>query len=133
MSRNLCSVLGFLFLAAGVGGIIDSHLLGLHLTPVLSVIHVLTALVTLYVGLAGSLSAVRGLSLVLGTAYALLGLLGIVAPGVVGRLLGHPEGLDSAALAPDNLLHVFAGGGFLLAGVMPAVTRARSITRLDLR
>jgi hypothetical protein len=76
MARTLCRLLGFVLLLAGAAGFAEPHLLGLHLTPVHNVIHVLSGLALLYVGFAASLEAVRGTSLVFGSVYFLLGLLG---------------------------------------------------------
>lgn len=134
MSRTLSRVLGLVFVLAGLAGFADPNLLGLHLTPAHNVIHILSGLVTLYVGFAGSTDAVRGLGLTFGSAYALLGLLGFVAPGLVGGLLGHSAQLDGTALAPDNLLHVLLGALFLFVGVaIPSARSASPITRLNLQ
>ena len=54
MFRTLCRVLGVVFVLAGLTGFADPNLLGLHLTPAHNVIHILSGLVTLYVGFAGS-------------------------------------------------------------------------------
>ena len=133
MSRTLCRVLGVVFVLAGVAGFADPNLLGLHLTPAHNVIHILSGLVTLYVGFAGSMDAVRGLGLAFGSAYALLGLLGFVAPDLVGGLLGHSEPLDAIALAPDNVLHVLLGAVFLFVGLaIPSPRGASPITRPNL-
>jgi Domain of unknown function (DUF4383) len=133
MSRTLCRVLGVVFVLAGVAGFADPNLLGLHLTPAHNIIHILSGLVTLYVGFAGSTDAVRGLGLAFGSAYALLGLLGFVAPDLVGGLLGHSLPLDATALAPDNLLHVLLGAAFLFVGLaVPSTRGASPITRLNL-
>lgn len=133
MSRSLCRVLGIVFVLAGLAGFVEPNLLGLHLTPIHNVIHVVSGLVTLYVAFAGSLDAVRGLGLAFGSAYGLLGALGFVAPGLVGTLLGHGSGIDSRSLAPDNLLHVLLGALFLFAGAAVSSPRSASpITRLEL-
>jgi hypothetical protein len=129
MARTLCRVLGFVLLLAGAAGFAEPHLLGLHLTPIHNVIHVLSGLGLLYVGFAASLEAARGSSLVFGSVYFALGLLGFVAPGVVSTLLGHAPGLDARSLLPDNLLHLLLGGAFLLAGLAQPTHRTLSVTR----
>jgi hypothetical protein len=98
-----------------------------------NVVHILSGLATLYVGFAGSMGAVRGLGFSLGLAYALLAVVGVVAPGIVVRWLGHPAQVDTTALAADNLLHVLMAGAFFIVALGTASPRRTSaITRLDL-
>jgi hypothetical protein len=132
MARTLCRLLGFVLLLAGAAGFAEPHLLGLHLTPIHNVIHVLSGLALLYVGFAASLEAARGMSLIFGSVYFLLGLLGFVAPGIVSTLLGHALGLDAKSLLPDNLLHLVLGGAFLFAGLAQPTQRPVSVTRPNL-
>jgi hypothetical protein len=113
---------------AGAAGFAEPQLAGLHLTPTHNVIHLVSGLVLLYIGFAGSLEAARGLSLIFGCAYFLLGLLGFVAPSVVGSLLGHGAGLDARSLLPDNLLHLVLGGAFLFGGLAQPSARTISVT-----
>ena len=128
MARTLCRGLGVVFLLAGAAGFAEPQLAGLHLTPTHNVIHVVSGLVLLYIGFAGSLEAARALNLVFGSAYFLLGLLGFVAPSVVGSLLGHGPGLDARSLLPDNLLHLVLGGAFLFGGLAQPSARTISVT-----
>ena len=128
MARTLCRWLGVVFLLAGAAGFAEPHLAGLHLTPTHNVIHLVSGLLLLYIGFTGSLEAARGLSLVFGSAYFLLGLLGFVAPSVVSSLLGHGPGLDARSLLPDNLLHLVLGGAFLFGGLAQPTARTISVT-----
>ena len=120
MARTACKVLGFAFLVAGLVGFVQPHFLGFHLTTVHNVIHLATAAVALYLGFAGTWTAARTFCLVFGATYALLGVLGFVAPGLVATVLAHPAPLTSGDLMPDNLFHIFAGGAFLVAGMKAA-------------
>jgi hypothetical protein len=104
------------FLLAGAVGFVEPNLLGMHLTPTHNVIHLVSGLLLLYVGFTGSPEAARGLSLVFGSVYFLLGLLGFVAPSVVGSLL------------PDNVLHLALGGAFLFGGLAQPAARTISVT-----
>lgn len=117
MSRTLCRIFGVAFVLAGLAGFSDPNLFGLHLTPIHNVIHAVSGLVFLYVGFAGSPDAIRGLMLTVGSLYVLLGLLGFLAPGLVQALIGHPEPLDAAALAPDNILNVLLGTAIVFTGL----------------
>jgi hypothetical protein len=127
MPRLICRVLGFGFLAVGAIGFADPMFLGMHLTPVHNLIHVASGLLALYIGFAGSEDAVRAFSLVFGAVYAGLGVLGFLAPSLVGTLLGHGASLDAGALTPDNLVHLVLGGAFL-AGLASTARRVPSVT-----
>jgi hypothetical protein len=120
MAHTVCRILGLAFLVAGLVGFVQPHFLGFHLTPIHNVVHLATAAVALYLGFAGSLGAARTFCLVFGAVYALLGVLGFVAPGLVATILGHPGPLGSGELMPDNLFHVTVGVVFVLAGLRTA-------------
>src|SRR3954467_9197630 len=90
MPKTLCKIMGVVLALVGVGGFAYPHLLGMHLTPVHDVIHLLTAAIALYLGFAGSYPAARTFCLAFGAVYLLLGVLGFVAPGVVAAIIGHP-------------------------------------------
>lgn len=122
MAQTTCKVLGFAFLVAGLVGFVEPHFLGFHLTMIHNVIHLATAAVALYLGFAGTLIAARTFCLTFGAVYALLGVLGFGAPGLVATVLGHPGPLTSGDLTPDNLFHLVTGGAFLAAGMkVPSV------------
>ena len=117
MAQTACKVLGVAFLVAGLVGFVQPHFLGFHLTLIHNVIHLATAAVALYLGFAGTPTAARTFCLVFGAVYALLGVLGFVAPGLVATVLGHPGPVSAGELMPDNLFHIVAGGAFLVAGM----------------
>jgi hypothetical protein len=117
MARSVCRVLGFVFVLAGVAGFVEPHLAGLHLTPVHNVIHLVSGLLALYMGYAGSLDAARGFCVGFGAVYGLLGVMGFVAPGVVASLLGHQGDLAARSLVPDNVLHLVLAGILLYGGL----------------
>ena len=123
MAKTTCKILGVAFLLAGVLGFVNPHLLGFHLTPIHNVVHLATAVAALYFGFAGSLSGARGFALGFGAVYALLGILGFVAPGVVAAVLMHPP-VGPGELTPDNLFHVVVGGVFLAAGLATSTVEA---------
>jgi hypothetical protein len=125
MAQTACKVLGIAFLLAGLVGFVQPHFLGFHLTTIHNIIHLATAGVALYLGFAGTWTAARTFCLVFGATYALLGVLGFVAPGLVATLLGHPGPVTSGDLTPDNLFHIAAGAAFLIAGMKAPVVVAR--------
>ena len=120
MARTVCRVLGFTFLVAGLVGFVQPHFLGFHLTTIHNIVHLATAAVALFLGFAGSLTATRTFCLVFGAVYALLGVFGFLAPGLVAMILGHPGPVSGGELLPDNIFHLVVGALFVVAGMRPA-------------
>ena len=116
MAKTLCKIFGVVLLLVGIAGFAKSDLLGMHLTGIHNVVHILTAVIALYFGFAGTASAARTFCLVFGAIYLLLGVLGFVAPGIVATIIG--VGRD-AGLGPDSIVHLLLGAIFLIVGLMP--------------
>jgi uncharacterized protein YjeT (DUF2065 family) len=123
MSRLLCRWLGVAFVLAGLAGFVNPTLLGMHLTPIHNVIHILSGAIAIYLGFLGSGEAVKGFSLAFGAVYLLLGLLGFATPSLVAKLIGHADYASAAALRPDNIVHLALGGLFLFAAVADVTAR----------
>jgi hypothetical protein len=123
MTRKTCLVVGTILLVAAILGFAQPDLLGMHLTPVHNVIHLVTGGAALYLAQNGSRGAVRQFCLVFGGMYLSLAVLGVVAPGVVAAMLGHDAHLSARALGPDNVVHVVLGGALLAAGLKMAARR----------
>jgi hypothetical protein len=117
VARTLCKVLGIVFIIAGLAGFAMPNLLGFHLTTIHNIIHILSGAIAAYLGFAGSYSGCRTFCLVFGAVYALLGVLGFVAPNLVATVIGHPTPVTGGDLAPDNLFHLVVGAVFLVAGL----------------
>src|ERR671910_833560 len=113
MARTACRVLGLAFLAAGLVGFVDPHLMGFHLTTVHNLIHLATAGVALYLGFAGSYRGCRTFCIAFGAVYGALGVLGFVAPNVVATVIGHPTPVTAGDLTSDNVFHLTVGAAFL--------------------
>jgi hypothetical protein len=129
MTRTFCKILGFVLLIVGIAGFAMPNLLGMHLTPVHNVIHLLSAALALYFGYAASLDAARTFCWAFGAVYLLLGVLGFVAPSVVAGLLGHTMDMSAGSLTPDNIVHLLLGALFLVAAVRAVPTpRTRRTT-----
>ena len=63
MAETVCKILGVVFLLVGVLGF--THVLdplGAHLNPAHNLVHILSGVIALYLGFAGSLSAAKNLS-----------------------------------------------------------------------
>jgi hypothetical protein len=123
MVKTFNKIIGVVLLVVGLAGFAMPHLLGMHLTPVHNIIHLLTAAMALYMGFAASVDSARTFSIAFGAVYLLLGVLGFVAPGVVTTVIGHPP-VDAGELTPDNAVHVLLGAGFLVVGLMQSRTVA---------
>jgi len=89
MAKNVCKILGIVFLLVGVCGFVAPRLLGAHLTPPHNLVHIVSGVVALYFGFAGGIGGARAFSLIFGVVYLGLGILGLV--------LGDPGLLDGRA------------------------------------
>lgn len=118
MAKTLCKILGVVLLIVGLCGFAAPNLLGMHLTPIHNLVHLLTAAIALYLGFAGSPQGAKTFCAVFGAIYLLLGILGFAAPNVVAAIIGHPGPVGPGDLTPDNAVHLLLGIGFLAAGLM---------------
>src|SRR5438128_395378 len=121
MPRTLCRIVGVALGLAGLAGFAAPTLLGLHLTTIHNIVHLLTGLIALYVGF----EAARVFCLLFGAVYLLLAALGFLAPGLVATALGHAP-LTARQLTPDNAVHVLLGA--LLLGV--GLTARRAVVKV---
>jgi len=114
MAKTVCKILGVVFLLVGVVGFASPGLLGAHLTPIHNVVHIVSGVVALYLGFAGSLSGAKIFCLVFGVVYLGLGVCGLAfgtgaenmwgaGPLVLGRV--------------DHGIHVLLGVAFLAGGL----------------
>ena len=115
MAKTICKILGVVFLLVGVAGFVAPTLLGAHLTPPHNVVHIVSGVVALYFGFAGSLSGARVFSLVFGVVYLALGVLGLV--------MGNPNEDRMWMVGPlhlgtsDHAIHILLGVLFLAGGL----------------
>lgn len=122
MAKTLCKVAGLIFLIVGLVGFAMPTLMGFHLTPIHNVIHIVTGLIALYLGFAGSYSGAKTFCLVFGVVYILVAIIGFMAPDTLASILGHAGPMTSADFMPDNVFHLLVGIVFLAVGMMrPAV------------
>jgi uncharacterized membrane protein HdeD (DUF308 family) len=114
MAKTVCKILGVVFLIVGLCGFVAPNLLGAHLTPAHNMVHIISGVIALYFGFAGSLSAARGFCLVFGIVYLALGIFGMVM-GVNPGKMWHigPLMLGTA----DHGIHVLLGAIFLAGGL----------------
>lgn len=110
MAKTVAKIMGLVLLLVGVLGfthVLDS--LGAHLSPAHNLVHILTGVISLYFGFAGSLSGAKGFCLVFGLVYLLLGVLGLV----MGDLHIGPLMLGKV----DHGIHLIVGAIFLAGGL----------------
>ena len=114
MAKTVCKVLGVVFLLVGVAGFVNQHLLGAHFTPPHNVVHIVSGVIALYFGFAGSLSGAKAFSLVFGVVYLALGICGMAFGVDAGRIwnvgplqFGHV----------DHGIHILLGVVFLAGGL----------------
>ena len=119
MAKTVCKILGVVFLLVGVCGFALPHLLGAHLTPVHNVVHIVSGLLALYFGFAGTLSAAKIFSLVFGVVYLALGILGM-ALGTGGERLWMVGPLEFGQ--SDHGIHILLGVIFLAGGLFTKTT-----------
>ncbi len=115
MAKTVCKILGVVFLLVGVAGFAKADLLGAHLTPAHNLVHIISGVIALYFGFAGSLSGAKGFCLVFGLVY--------LALGVVGMLMGNPVMDREWHVGPlvfgtvDHAIHLLLGAIFLAGGL----------------
>ncbi len=120
MAKTVCKILGVVFLLTGIAGFVAPTLMGFHLTPAHNLVHIISGVVAIYFGFAGSLSGARGFCLVFGIVYLGLGLLGMVMGDPAMNRMWHVGPLDLAM--PDHGLHMLLGAVFLAGGLFTKKT-----------
>jgi uncharacterized membrane protein HdeD (DUF308 family) len=114
MAKTICKILGVVFLLVGVAGFAAPRLLGAHLEPAHNVVHIVSGVIALYFGFAGSLSGARVFSLVFGVVYLALGILGLVMGEAPERMwMVGPLHLGTS----DHAIHILLGVLFLAGGL----------------
>lgn len=137
MAKTVCKLLGVVFLIVGIAGFVKIDLFGTHLNMAHNLVHILSGIIALYFGFAGSVSGARGFSLVFGAVYLLLGILGFVLgkegkPTLAGMetmatdsRLWEPGGILALGTA-DHAVHLLLGVVFLIGALLTKSNGARS-------
>jgi hypothetical protein len=114
MAKTVCKILGVVFLLVGVIGFAKHDLLGAHLMMAHNVVHLVSGVIALYFGFAGTLSGARAFCLVFGVVYLALGILGLAVGTGADRMwaLG-PLHFGQA----DHGIHILLGVIFLAGGL----------------
>jgi len=114
MAKTVCKILGVVFLLVGVCGFAAPGLLGAHLSPIHNLVHIVSGIIALYFGFAGSLSGAKTFALVFGVVYLALGILGLALGTGEDRMwMVGPLHFGTA----DHGIHVLLGIIFLAGGL----------------
>jgi len=114
MAKTVCKILGVVFLLVGVVGFANQGLLGAHLDPPHNVVHIVSGVIALYFGFAGSISGAKAFSLVFGVVYLALGICGL-AFGAGAEHLWSVGPLHFGQV--DHGIHIVLGVIFLAGGL----------------
>ena len=87
MAKTVCKILGVAFLLVGIAGFAAPTLLGFHFGPAHNLVHILSGVIALYLGFAGSLSGAKGFCLIFGIVYLALGIFGMTMGAGPDRML----------------------------------------------
>ena len=117
MAKTIATILGAAFILVGLLGFAAPTVLGMHLSTAHNIIHLLSGAVSLYLGLAGSLSAARMFCFIFGAVYLLLGLVGfLVGDGTDRMLTLIPNSLMFGTM--DHIVHILLGAIYIIGGLM---------------
>lgn len=139
MAKTICKLLGVVFILVGLIGFIKPGFAGTHLSMAHNLVHILSGIIALYFGFAGSLSGARGFCLAFGAVYLLL--------GIVGFIMGSPQAPSMANMADmgvdnrlwkvlpgtlelgtaDHAVHILLGIVFLIGALMTKADYARAV------
>jgi hypothetical protein len=118
MAKTVCKLLGVVLLLVGVCGFFAPHLIGAHLSPAHNLVHIVSGILAIYFGFAGSLSGARGFCLLFGVVYLALGFLGqFVLGDPAADRMWHVAGILDLAKV-DHFIHILLGVVFLAGGLL---------------
>jgi Domain of unknown function (DUF4383) len=111
MAKTVAKLLGVVFLLVGILGF--THLLdplGAHLSPIHNLIYIVSGVLALYFGLAGTLGGAKAFCTIFGLVYLFLGMIGLAK----GDLMIGPLMLGKV----DHGIHIILGAAFLAGGLL---------------
>lgn len=142
MAKTICKILGVVFVLVGLIGFIAPGLMGMHLSLVHNLVHLLSGALALYFGFAGSLSGARTFCIAFGIVYGLLGIAGFLlgggaAHGVAGVPATHHGATDSSLwrvlpntlefATMDHIVHILLALIFLVGGFLTKTDVRRAV------
>jgi hypothetical protein len=119
MAKTVCKILGVVFILLGVIGFVQERFLGAHLTGAHNAVHIVSGIIALYFGFAGTLAGAKIFSLVFGVVYLGLGILGLTLGDGPEKMWNVPP-LQLGQV--DHGIHVLLGIIFLAGGLFTKKT-----------
>lgn len=108
MAKSVVMVLGIILTLVGLLGFVNNPVLGIFAVNTLhNIVHLLTGILGIIFAAQGE-AAAKGFAKVFGIIYALVAILGFVAPAAMLSLL--------MIMMPDNILHIILALIFLYVG-----------------
>lgn len=140
LAKTVATIMGVVFILAGLVGFISNDLLGFHLTFFHNAaVHIVSGLVSLYFGLKGTLAGARLFCLIFGAVYALIGVFGFLLGSTQAPSAGVPGPSDSRLWkvlpsllelgTSDHILHILLGLIFVIGGLLTKDYRNRATGR----
>lgn len=117
MAKTICKLLGLVFILVGIIGFFSPNLLGAHLSTTHNAVHIVSGLIALYFGFAGSLSAARGFCLAFGAIYLLLGIVGFIMGDAANDRMLSINALNLMLGTRDHAIHILLGVLFLIGAL----------------
>ena len=105
---------GAFLVVVGLLGFVVPRFMGMHLSPLHNVVHLLSGAVAIYFGLKATPAAARTFCMVFGALYGLLGLAGFVDGGPNYTFTIIPGALVLGTM--DHLVYLILGAIFLSVG-----------------
>ena len=128
MAKTICKILGVVFLLVGIVGFVAPGFLGTHLSMVHNLVHIVSGIIALYLGFAGSLSGAKMFCIVFGAVYLILGICGFVLGAAAAPTMAGMGGTDPNLwkVLPgqlelgrmDHIVHLLLGIVFLAGGLL---------------
>jgi hypothetical protein len=114
MATTVCKLLGVVLVLVGIAGFFAPGLLGAHLDKYHNCVHIVSGIIALYFGFAGSYSGAKTFCLIFGVVYLGLGILGLTMGTGAERMFAvGPLHLGTI----DHGIHVLLGVIFLAGGL----------------
>jgi hypothetical protein len=126
MAKRIATILGVVFILVGLLGFVMPNLLGAHLNATHNLVHLISGAVSLYFGLAGTLSGARLFCIVFGLVYLLLGVVGfLMGDAANDRMFNVGDLLHLGTM--DHIIHIVLGIVFLAGGFLTRADIDRAV------
>jgi uncharacterized membrane protein HdeD (DUF308 family) len=115
MAKTMSTILGVIFLVVGLLGFAVPNLMGMHLSPLHNIVHLVSGALALYFGLKGTWESAKAFCIVFGIVYGVLGIAGFLFGGADHMFTVIPNQL--VLMTPDHVVHILLGALFIVGGL----------------